>query len=174
MNDDDDEENYFDYTPTTVNPDPWITIGVTIFSILCILMLPVLVWFRKRKDRRHKKGLEFNALRNESQLASTPTTNGVLLTISDVERVKENCQSHNNDKNYELEPKIETKYEGMCEEKLINTSGHQDIPLMQEDVDNKTSPKGGSILVSFVHHIVYYIKHKLHANSVQYLPFDPK
>ena len=41
----DDYEGFDDYVPKTIDPGPWMLIGVSVYSLSCIIILPFL-WVR--------------------------------------------------------------------------------------------------------------------------------
>ena len=50
--DDNYDDGFDDYVPKTHDPGPWMLIGVCIYSIFCVLILPVLVILGKRREQR--------------------------------------------------------------------------------------------------------------------------
>lgn len=54
---DEDSYDYFDdgfdnYEPKTIAPGPWMLIGVSIYSILCVVILPFLVVLGNKRDKK--------------------------------------------------------------------------------------------------------------------------
>eukprot|EP00521_Asterionellopsis_glacialis_P013049 CAMPEP_0195293792 /NCGR_PEP_ID=MMETSP0707-20130614/13354_1 /TAXON_ID=33640 /ORGANISM="Asterionellopsis glacialis, Strain CCMP134" /LENGTH=987 /DNA_ID=CAMNT_0040354587 /DNA_START=164 /DNA_END=3127 /DNA_ORIENTATION=+ len=47
-----DDDGFVDYIATTTDPGPWMLISVCIYSISCLLILPILVVLGKRRQRR--------------------------------------------------------------------------------------------------------------------------
>jgi len=45
-------DGFVNYVPKTHDPGPWMLIGVCIYSICCVLILPVLVILGKRREKR--------------------------------------------------------------------------------------------------------------------------
>ena len=73
-------EGFDNYVPKTVDPGPWMLIGVSVYSLLCIIILPFLVVIGNRRERRRmeKKKLEGNDL----ELVSTSSSITILLPSS--------------------------------------------------------------------------------------------
>lgn len=50
------EEGFSNYVPSTTDPGPWMLFGVCIYSLCCVLCLPICVLFanKRRKSRQHR------------------------------------------------------------------------------------------------------------------------
>jgi len=61
-------EGFDNYVPKTIDPGPWMLIGVSVYSLFCIIILPFLVVIGNSRDRRRmeKKKLEGNDLEQVS------------------------------------------------------------------------------------------------------------
>lgn len=86
-------EGFDNYVPKTVDPGPWMLIGVSVYSLLCIIILPFLVVIGNRRERRRmeKKKLEGNDL----ELVSTSSSiSGVrpLVHVVDFSRPKHDAE----------------------------------------------------------------------------------
>ncbi len=49
-----DDDGFDNYEAKTTDPGPWFLIGVCIYSFVCIMMLPILIVFGKRRERRRQ------------------------------------------------------------------------------------------------------------------------
>jgi len=90
----DDEYYYYgfdNYVPKTQDPGPWMLIGVCIYSIFCVLILPVLVivgdrWDAKLLDR-NKRDDEVTQVDNPSSFDSRnpaePEVEGIELELDE-------------------------------------------------------------------------------------------
>ena len=52
-----DEDYYTDdgfssYEITSIDPGPWMLIGICIYSFVCVLVLPILVFYGRRRNER--------------------------------------------------------------------------------------------------------------------------
>jgi len=57
------EEGFSNYVPSTTDPGPWMLFGVCIYSLFCIVCLPICVLFaKKRRKRRKEKAVKFNEI----------------------------------------------------------------------------------------------------------------
>ena len=56
-----DDDGFIGYIPTTTDPGPWVLIGVSIYSVGCILILPPLVVLGNRWDKRRKNQNQRNS-----------------------------------------------------------------------------------------------------------------
>jgi len=50
-----DEEGFDNYVAKTQNAGPWMLIGVFLYSVSCVLVLPVLVSLGRRRQRRQRR-----------------------------------------------------------------------------------------------------------------------
>jgi len=77
--DDDDYYYYYDgfdnYVPKTIDPGPWMLIGVSVYSLICIIVLPFFVVIGNRRERRRmlvvEKKLEGDDLEQDSSISSS-------------------------------------------------------------------------------------------------------
>lgn len=48
-----DDDGFDNYIPNSVDPGPWMLIGVCLYSVFCIVILPIIVFLgRRRKEGR--------------------------------------------------------------------------------------------------------------------------
>ena len=91
-----DDEYYYEgfdnYVPKTIDPGPWMLIGVSVYSLFCIIILPFLVVIGNSRDRRRmeKKKLEGNDL----EQVSTASISDVqpLVQVVDFSRPKNDAE----------------------------------------------------------------------------------
>ena len=48
----DDDVGFDNYEPITVDPGPWLFIGVCAYSVLCVVLLPFIVKCGNRREKR--------------------------------------------------------------------------------------------------------------------------
>ena len=58
INDDYYYDSFSDYVPTTIDPGPWMLIGVSLYSIFCILFLPICVFVAKKRRKKYQDKLD--------------------------------------------------------------------------------------------------------------------
>ena len=51
-----DDDGFDNYVPETIDPGPWLFFGTAIYASCCIIMIPILVTCKKRRQARLGKG----------------------------------------------------------------------------------------------------------------------
>jgi len=139
MNVDDDyyaEEGFRNYVPSTTDPGPWMLFGVCIYSLCCIICLPICVLFSKKKRKRRQNRLDGrNADLNIDKADSK--------SISPVLEEKEN----NDDNDENMSCVIDLSGKAILENGMIDLDykgnkrdikTHSDSTIQVRDLDNST------------------------------------
>lgn len=84
--DDDYYDSFENYVETTNDPGPWILIGVTLYSTICLLILPVLV--RRRKSG---SGIRTQVDSDLNHSHSSSTINNQIEVVISERRAKKSC-----------------------------------------------------------------------------------
>ena len=127
------EEGFNNYVPSTTDPGPWMLFGVCIYSLCCIVCLPICVLFanKRRKSRQH---------RSEERNVDLHIDKVVSKTISPI--LEEKVDTDDNDEN-SMSCVIDLSGEGTL--KNANKSNKQDIKkkcnsiLQVRDLDTLTT-----------------------------------
>jgi hypothetical protein len=46
------DDGFSSYEITSIDPGPWMLIGICIYSLVCVLVLPILVFYGRRRNER--------------------------------------------------------------------------------------------------------------------------
>ena len=75
-NNDDDGYTYDDYIPKTNDPGPWILIGISIYSFMCLVVLPFLVICGNRREKKLRNREQWK----HDQLAQSQNRDNLIVT----------------------------------------------------------------------------------------------
>jgi hypothetical protein len=144
--DDDYHDGFSDYVPTTTDPGPWMLLGVSLYSISCVLFLPICVFVGKRRRKKSQAKLFVDALIADIDLDK-----------DDNSYESEEMRKEGND---DYATAVDLGVEGHLKNKVIDLSYEQDI----EDQKNHTNLEFVAIEVR--------IKFCLAVNSVLIITLD--
>jgi len=140
MNVDDDyyaEEGFRNYVPSTTDPGPWMLFGVCIYSLCCILCLPICVLFSKKRRKRRQNRLDGRNVDLNIDKADSKSSSPVLeeeKENNDYIDENMNCVIDLNGKAILENEMIDLDYEGNTRD--IKT--HSASTIQVRDLDNST------------------------------------
>lgn len=70
-----DDDGFQDYIPTTVDPGHWLFFAVCIYSVICVILVPIIVFFGKKRQEAKRKVFESKLNNDDKDEGSiTPET----------------------------------------------------------------------------------------------------
>jgi hypothetical protein len=103
------DDGFDNYEPKTIDPGPWMLVGVSVYSIFCAIILPFLVVIGNKRERRR---IDRNAWNEDDD--STPNdsviSSGGKIGHMEVDFKSPNPSATQRRRNYNSDTKVKNPY----------------------------------------------------------------